>query len=101
MRCASTASKNGAIRPIQRSFKRRVVALERSFAKANSSSNWSCAQKVDDAPDPVLGQDRPFGANALWRGVACYRHAGSLGHKPLKLLIGLTNADNTRKPELQ
>jgi hypothetical protein len=49
----------------------------------------------------VLGQDRPFGANALWWGVACYRHAGSLGHKPLKLLIGLTNAVNNRKPELQ
>jgi hypothetical protein len=101
MRCVSIESKSGAIRPIRRSFKQRVVGLERSFAKANRSSNRCRAQKVDAAPDPVLGQDRPFGANALWRGVACYRNAGSLGHKPLKLLIGLTNAVNNRKPELQ
>ncbi|MFN6302790.1 MAG: hypothetical protein ACK42H_11430, partial [Planctomycetota bacterium] len=79
----------------------RVVGLERSFAKANRSSNRCRAQKVDAAPDPVLGQDHPFGANALWPGIACGRHAGPLGHKPRKLPIGLTNAVNNRKPELQ
>ncbi|MFN6412505.1 MAG: hypothetical protein ACK41S_11125, partial [Planctomycetota bacterium] len=52
---------SGAIRPIRRSFKRRVVGLERSFAKANRSSNRCRAQKVDAAPDPVLAKDRPLG----------------------------------------
>ena len=61
MRCVSTESKSGAIRPIRRSFKRRVVALERSFAKANRSSTRCRAKKVDDAPDPVLAKDRPLG----------------------------------------
>ena len=100
MRCASTASTSGAIRPIRRSFKQRVVGLERSFAKANSSSNRSCAQKVDAAPDPVLAKDRPLGPAHLWRGIACIRHSSSLGHKPLKLLSDLINPANNRKPEL-
>ncbi len=39
IRCASTASERGAIRPIRRWFKRRIVALKRSPAKGNSSLN--------------------------------------------------------------
>ena len=112
MRCVSTASKSSAIRPIRRWFKRRVVGLERSFAKVNSSSNRSGAQKVDDAPASVLAPWRRNGRLAPTAHLRGRRICGlasvaneiltrAVGHKPLKLLSGLTNPIITRKPEVQ
>ena len=76
MRSASTASKSGAIRPIRRSFKRRVAGLERSFARANSSSNRSSA-----CPRSPLWGQRSVA------GITCVLHTSLLDHKPSKLLI--------------
>ncbi len=112
MRFASTASKSGAIRPIRRSFKRRVAGLERSFARASSSSNRSGAQKVEDAPASVHAPWRRNGRLAPTAHLRGRRICGlasvaneiltlAVGHKPLQLLSGLTNPIITRKPKPQ
>ncbi len=43
----------------------------------------------------MLAKDRPFGAGALREGIACVRHASSLGRKPLKLVTGLQTPTTT------